>query len=132
MTRIVPPHLRLLLPAALLAATAALGYPAIANGAPGDPDHYREWDIQKYDDCIRLGYPDVNCCIESGGDWRGSGAGDGKCVAPPLKQDITPAPPPPPPEVVPRPGVTPAQDVATQTPPPPPKVTLTPAPANPG
>ena len=72
-------HLRLLVPATLIAAAAtlggsAIGEPAKACAAP------REWDIGAYDQCIAGGYGKgydaqewenhkALCCLASGGDW---------------------------------------------------------------
>ncbi|MGV0812550.1 hypothetical protein ABQF34_11380 [Mycolicibacterium boenickei] len=84
--------MKALVGAAMIALGVITGSSAIAGAEPsGDQD--REWDIGAYDHCIDLGYPAVNCCIESGGDWVGPNAGSGKCVAPPLKQDIATLPP---------------------------------------
>lgn len=80
--------LRQLLPAALLAATAAFGLSAVgtlatASAAP------TEWDIGLYDDCMGLnpsGDPSEKiawarkCCLDSGGVWNDA---MGKCQSPP-------------------------------------------------
>jgi hypothetical protein len=90
-------HLRLLPPAALIAAAAALGgsavgEPAKACAAP------REWDIGTYDECIANGYGKgydaqewenhkALCCLASGGDWN---AVRSECQAPPAEQAHAP------------------------------------------
>ncbi len=115
-------YLHRLVPAALLAVAAtlggsAIGEPAIVRAAPTEDP---EWDIDKYDQCMRISYNRAQCCIESGGVLIPPNAG-GVCHAPPIPgagpAGALPAPPSSPPEVVSRPGVTPAQDAATQTPP---------------
>lgn len=78
-------RMRRILPATLIATSAALGgmalgYPAIASAAP-------EWDIGKYDDCIAEGDgsagADRLCCEYSGGVWIPRKPGTpGKCTAP--------------------------------------------------
>lgn len=75
--------LRQLLPAALLAATAAFGSAATASAAP------IEWDIERYDDCMN-GNTSTDpsekiawtrkCCKDSGGVWNDA---MGKCQSPP-------------------------------------------------
>jgi hypothetical protein len=140
----IPTHLRLALPAALLAAAAALGGsavgdPAIACAAP------REWDIGTYDRCIagvdvawaegKIATENLNdayreCCEKSGGIWSSLGGGAGKCVAPPANAETQPT----------LPGVAPPPVGATQNPAPPPPPfrnpgvapTVTLAPASPG
>ena len=79
--------LRQLLPAALLAATAAFGLsavgsPATASAAPS------EWDIESYDMCMDTKIDDPSeklawtrkCCLDSGGVWNDT---MGKCQSPP-------------------------------------------------
>jgi hypothetical protein len=114
-------YLRRLLPAALLAATAALGGsasvdPATACAAPND-----EWDVGAYDQCV-ASYPDPPaenitryldhleyCCKKSGGVYSLTQG----CVAPPAAAQ--------------GPGVAPPPEVATDNPaPPPPPVTRVP------
>jgi hypothetical protein len=140
MTRIIPTvsvRLRLLLPAALLAAGATLGGsafgdPAIACAAPND-----EWDLEHYDACVASykgkkydqGWDQhlIQCCFASGGVWSTK---QGRCVAPSPNSEAQPT----------HPGVAPPPVEATQNPtPPPPPIrnpeitqTFTPAPAGPG
>lgn len=86
--------LRQLLPAALLAASAAcgltaVGSPVTASAAP------IEWDIERYDDCMKGGASDDpseklawtrKCCLDSGGVWND---GLGKCQSPPKDASAT-------------------------------------------
>ena len=110
-------RLRRLLPAALLAAIAALGGSALANPAAAcAAPNTGEWDIGAYDRCVGTNPPkDFDkfidhmhwCCINSGGEWN---AAKKDCQAPPAKpaqapprwvypgidiQTATPVPPPP-------------------------------------
>jgi hypothetical protein len=85
-----------ILPAALIAATAAFGISALAGTAPASalPDTPGEWDIGAYDNCVSSGegqLPDKPnaeedhkhyCCINSGGIWDATAK---KCVAPPAQ-----------------------------------------------
>lgn len=80
--------LRRLLPIIFVAAAVALGSPAIASA---------EWDIEKYDECMKEphldhSYHHENCCIESGGEFI-----DWVCVAPAAEAqgEGTPTPKPP-------------------------------------
>ena len=86
--------LRQLLPAALVAATAAFGLSAVgspvtASAAP------MEWDIERYDVCMKFGSFDDpsekiawtrKCCRDSGGVWNDS---LGKCQSPPANAPAT-------------------------------------------
>ncbi|MGH3677912.1 MAG: hypothetical protein ACRDU5_19700 [Mycobacterium sp.] len=115
-------HLRRIVPAALLAATAVLGGSAVgdtATACAAPNTGGREWDVKAYDTCMRdiLVNRDPNksfrdehkrCCSESGGDWDAS---TNNCVAPAA------APAPAEPTL---PGVAPRPGVATQPPRPPP------------
>lgn len=91
-TRPIRGHMRLLVPATLIAAAAtlggsAIGEPAKACAAP------REWDIGAYDQCIAGGFGKgydaqewenhkALCCLASGGDWS---AARSECQAPPAE-----------------------------------------------
>ena len=132
MTRIdsaIPRRLRLLLPAALIAATAALGGSAIGDPATACAAP-KEWDIDSYDRCFEDAYADFldnriskaryqervqNCCTDSGGQWK-PGAGfpgnneGGDCFAPPLN-----------PAQAPGSRIPPGVDIQTATPVPPPE-----------
>lgn len=75
---------RRLLLAALISATASLGWCAPASAQP-------EWDIERYDDCMKTsGDYDPSqeiawtrkCCLDSGGVWSET---LGKCQAPPAE-----------------------------------------------
>ena len=71
-------------PLPFLAAAVALGGPAVASAA-------QYWDIEKYDDCIAVGYGQgldddeweaykARCCWASGGDWNTNTSGlPGSC-----------------------------------------------------
>lgn len=81
--------LRQLLPAALLAATAALGLSTVGSIATASAAP-TEWDIERYDDCMKGGPSDDpsetiawtrKCCLDSGGVWNDS---MGKCQSPPM------------------------------------------------
>lgn len=85
--------LRQLLPAVLLAATAAfelsaVGSPATASAAPS------EWDIESYDLCMDIKIDDPSeklawtrkCCLDSGGVWNDT---MGKCQSPPANASAT-------------------------------------------
>lgn len=125
-TRISPAvatNLRQLLPAALLGVAVtlcggAISQPAIVSAAPADDP---EWDIEKYDQCMRISYNRAQCCIESGGVMIPPNAG-GVCHAPPIggagPAGVLPGPPdqPAPPEVMQDPRFTPPQRAATQAP----------------
>lgn len=116
----VPRRWLRLLPAALFAASVALGSAAAANAAP-----QREWDIDEYQRCMdnidwdnstfdQARLAALNCCSASDGDIASNGW---DCVAPPAKpaqsqgQQAPQAPPPV--------GV-------SKPPPPPPRVNVTP------
>jgi len=94
-------HLYRLVPAALLAVAitlggSAIGEPAIVRAAPTEDP---EWDIDKYDQCMRISYNRAQCCIESGGVLIPPNAA-GVCHAPPIPgagpAGALPAPPPSP------------------------------------
>ncbi|MEO3758077.1 hypothetical protein ABGB19_07290 [Mycobacterium sp. B14F4] len=83
--RTISARVRQVAPAALLAASVAigLGHPAVAGAEPTNPHPApgREWDIGHYDECIFVN-GDVRaptCCALSGGEWN---AKEGKCEAP--------------------------------------------------
>jgi hypothetical protein len=115
-------HLRRIVPAALLAATAALGGsaivdPATACAAPA------EWDIGAYDRCVAkandawaeglikdLGGALRECCEKTGGVYILSNQ---KCQAPPANSADAPQQP-----IL--PGVAPRPGVVTEIPAPPP------------
>jgi hypothetical protein len=94
--------IRRILPAALIAATAAFGLNALADPASASalPDTPGEWDIGAYDQCVNAGenqLPDKPnaqedhlqyCCINSGGVWNASLK---KCQAPPAEPAQGPA-----------------------------------------
>jgi hypothetical protein len=94
--------IRQILPAALIAATAAFGLGALAGTAPASalPDTPGEWDIGAYDRCVNSGenqLPDKPnaqedhlhyCCINSGGVWN---AAQKKCQSPPAEPAPAPA-----------------------------------------
>lgn len=132
-----PSIARLLVPATLVAAAAALGGsavgdPTVACAAP------REWDIGAYDECttrindmanrgiIQRGRDFVSyqefCCTKSGGDWNSE---TGSCQAPPAEQDAQTGP-----QVNLPPGGVPQLTVAPASPGP--VAPQTPAPASPG
>ena len=136
-------HHRLLLPAALVAASAvlgggALGDPAVSAAAPSDPTTPGGWDQQYYDWCMAWASFEsdkLKCCADAGGSKvpTGPDRGDTVCVA---EGGAGPAPGgggagPAPAGTGPRaPGVTPPDDAATQGPP---SMTIfAPAPANAG
>lgn len=96
MTTIAPTvssRLQQILPAALIAATAAFGISAVAGtaAAAAQPNTGGEWDIGAYDRCVNSGenqLPDKPnaqedhihyCCINSGGVWNAAAK---KCQAP--------------------------------------------------
>jgi hypothetical protein len=87
-------HVRRLIPAVLLAATAGLGGSAVVSPgtASGEPNS-GEWDIEEYDRCMRgvdweivsgkftdeqISRHIASCCTETGGVLDGTGG----CVAP--------------------------------------------------
>jgi hypothetical protein len=83
-----------LLPAALLAATAALGQSGVGSIATASAAPM-EWDIERYDDCMKIGSLDDpsekiawtrKCCLDSGGVWNDS---LGKCQSPPANAPAT-------------------------------------------
>jgi hypothetical protein len=100
-TRTASGRLRRLMPAALIAAAAALGGstladPAIASAAP-------EWDIEAFDYCMDQGlnHPGVvtdyewevweeSCCTNSGGVWNDATK---ECGAPPATDVERTSPP---------------------------------------
>ena len=101
---------RLLIPTALVAATAALGGSAIGDPtvACAEPNS-GEWDVGAYDRCLlSLRNPSdaqqaldhmQYCCTNTGGNWD---AVNKKCVAPPAQSAQ-------------QPGVAPKPGAATQT-----------------
>ncbi|BBY81745.1 hypothetical protein H7I53_08980 [Mycolicibacterium pulveris] len=56
--------------AAIALAIGGLAQPAISQAA---------WDIEVYDECLKLNGVKRGCCVGSGGEWDESA---GKCVAP--------------------------------------------------
>jgi hypothetical protein len=83
--------------AAVTLAGIAIGSTAIASAAP-------EWDIERYDDCMKgVNHPDPSeqlawtrkCCLDSGGVWNDS---LGRCQSPPAQPAQGPG-------VAPRPGM---------------------------
>lgn len=110
----IPAHFRWLVPATLLAASVALG--GAAFGCPPRSSAEPEWDIGKYDDCIKLNSGNQGwakyCCLNSGGEWVDRKIGrPGYCVAPASLQTDPQGPGQPPPIAdpgqpqFPRPGV---------------------------
>ena len=140
----IPRRLRLLLPAALIAAAATLGGSAVGDPATACAGP-KEWDSAAHDACLKQAYDDwqadkINkktygelahgCCILSGGKWTpdSSYAAGGYCGPKALETQPT------------HPGVAPLPGEATQNPAPPPPIrnpgviteTFTPTPASPG
>jgi hypothetical protein len=94
--------LRRFVPAALFAATTALGVSTLADPAVAAAEQ-REWDLGTYNQCIQQ-LQDENgpsyavltfCCAFSGGIWNDD---TGECTAPPATDVERPTPPhvPPP------------------------------------
>lgn len=119
--RSIPTHLRVIAPAALLAAAATLGGSAVGDPAIACAEP-REWDIGAFDQCIEAADdawandPTINhdelayhCCKSTGGDWDEARK---SCVAPPADAEAQPTQP----GVAPRPGV--AEQPAEPAPPP--------------
>ncbi|BBY43851.1 hypothetical protein MCEL_21460 [Mycolicibacterium celeriflavum] len=83
-----PVALRRFVPAAVCAVfialpVIALGYPATGSARPNDGSSPGEWDIEKYDVCLKTGKATSACCEESGGVWNGTfGSPRWTCVAP--------------------------------------------------
>lgn len=85
--------LRQLLPAALLAATAAFGLSAVGPPATASATQM-EWDIENYDICMDKDIDDPSeklawtrkCCLGSGGVWNDT---MGKCQSPPKDASAT-------------------------------------------
>jgi hypothetical protein len=89
------------LSAAVMAAAALAG---IAIGSTAIASAATEWDIERYDDCMKgVNKPDPSeqlawtrkCCLDSGGVWNDS---LGKCQSPPAQPTQGPG-------VLPRPGM---------------------------
>lgn len=136
--RTVSSAARLVAPAILLAAAAALGGSAIGSPAVACAEP-REWDIGSYDSCvdqvngavdrgiIQRGNDFVNylkyCCSKSGGDWNDATR---ECQAPPAGQGAQPGP-----QISLPPGGVPQATLAPVAPGPAATPT-TPAPASPG
>jgi hypothetical protein len=112
----IPTYLRRLLPAMLLAATAALsggavGDPAIACAEPQQWDEAgftkcaEGYEAQREDDYVSWYYGVRQCCISFGGVWRDQQPGQAPRCDPPAPivhvppggviETFTPAPPPP-------------------------------------
>jgi hypothetical protein len=73
----VPTGMRKFALAAVIAGTIALGVSAFGHTAIARAD----WDIEAYDDCVKIGTDEVACCRLSGGQI----GNEGVCVAPPAR-----------------------------------------------